>query len=51
VLSTALLLDHLGHPEAAARVTEAVGNEVATRTPGSTLSTDAIGDRLAAAVA
>jgi len=51
VLSTALLLDHLGHPEAAARVTEAVGAEVATRTPGSALSTDAIGDRLAAAVA
>ena len=51
VLSTALLLDHLGHPEAAARVTEAVGNEVATRAPGVALSTDAIGDRLAAAVA
>ncbi|MGI5244787.1 3-isopropylmalate dehydrogenase [Dactylosporangium sp. CA-139066] len=51
VLSTALLLDHLGHPEAAARVTEAVGAEVAARTPGAALSTDAIGDRLAAAVA
>ncbi|GAA3285191.1 MULTISPECIES: 3-isopropylmalate dehydrogenase [Dactylosporangium] len=51
VLSTALLLDHLGHPEAAAKVTEAVGNEVAARTPGSAISTEAIGDRLATAVA
>jgi hypothetical protein len=32
-------------------VTEAVGAEVATRTPGAPLSTDAVGDRLAAAVA
>jgi 3-isopropylmalate dehydrogenase len=51
VLSTALLLDHLGHPDAAAKVTAAVGAEVAARTPGSALSTDAIGDRLASAVA
>jgi len=51
VLSTALLLDHLGHPEAAAKVSEAVGAEVATRTPGSALSTNAIGDRLASSVA
>src|SRR6185295_8979253 len=51
VLSVALMLDHLGHPEAAARVSEAVGAEVAGRTPGSVLSTEAIGDRLAAAVA
>jgi 3-isopropylmalate dehydrogenase len=51
VLSAALLLDHLGLPEAAARVSEAVGVEVAARTPSSALSTEAIGDRLAAAVA
>ncbi len=51
VLSAALLLDHLGHPEAAAKVTEAVGAEVAARTPGSALSTEAVGDRLAEAVA
>jgi 3-isopropylmalate dehydrogenase len=51
VLSTALLLDHLGLPDAAAKVTSAVGAEVAIRTPGSALSTEAIGDRLAAAVA
>ncbi|WP_432843691.1 3-isopropylmalate dehydrogenase [Dactylosporangium sp. CA-092794] len=51
VLSAALLLEHLGHPEAAARVSDAVGAEVATRTAGSPLSTEAIGDRLAAAVA
>ncbi len=51
VLSAALLLDHLGHPEAAAKVTDAVGAEVAARTPGSALSTEAVGDRLAEAVA
>jgi 3-isopropylmalate dehydrogenase len=51
VLSTVLLLEHLGHPEAAARVSEAVGAEVAGRTPGTALSTDTIGDRIAAAVA
>lgn len=51
VLSAALLLDHLGHPEAAAKVTDAVGAEVAGRAPGSALSTEAIGDRLAEAVA
>ena len=33
VLSVALLLDHLGHPEAAQRVSEAVGAELAGRTP------------------
>jgi 3-isopropylmalate dehydrogenase len=46
----ALLLDHLGHPEAARRVTEAVGVELAGRTPGAPLRTDEVGDRLAAAV-
>jgi 3-isopropylmalate dehydrogenase len=50
VLSVALLLDHLGHPEAARRVTEAVGVELAGRTPGAPLRTDEVGDRLAAAV-
>ena len=34
VLSVALLLDHLGHPEASGRVAEAVAAELASRTPG-----------------
>jgi 3-isopropylmalate dehydrogenase len=50
VLSVALLLDHLGHPEAAQRVSAAVGAELAGRTPDGTLSTAEIGDRLAEAV-
>ncbi len=50
VLSVALLLDHLGHPEAAQRVTDAVAAELAGRTPGGALNTAEIGDRLAAAV-
>jgi 3-isopropylmalate dehydrogenase len=48
VLSVALLLDHLGHPEASRRVTEAVAAELVTRTPGTPLRTAEIGDRLAA---
>ncbi|AVT34788.1 MULTISPECIES: 3-isopropylmalate dehydrogenase [unclassified Plantactinospora] len=48
VLSTALLLDHLGHPDAARRVTEAVAAELASRGPGSARRTADIGDRLAA---
>jgi 3-isopropylmalate dehydrogenase len=51
VLSASLLLDHLGHPEAARRVSEAVAAELAGRTPGAALRTAEIGDRLAAAVA
>ena len=34
VLSVALMLDHLGHPEAARRVEQAVAAELAGRTPG-----------------
>ncbi len=49
VLSVALLLDHLGHPERAARVTEAVAAELAGRTPGQPLRTADVGDRLAEA--
>jgi 3-isopropylmalate dehydrogenase len=48
VLSAALLLDHLGHAEAATRVTEAVAAELATRTPGASRRTAEVGDRLAA---
>jgi 3-isopropylmalate dehydrogenase len=50
VLSVSLLLDHLGHPEAAHRVAEAVAAELAARTPGTALRTAEVGDRLAAAV-
>ena len=48
VLSAALLLEHLGHAEAAARVNAAVAAELASRTPGVTLRTEEVGDRLAA---
>ena len=48
VLSGALLLEHLGHTEAAHRVTEAVAAELAARTPGAPLRTADVGDRLAA---
>ena len=51
VLSVALLLDHLGHPEAARRVEAAVASELASRTPGAPVRTDEVGDRLAAQVA
>jgi 3-isopropylmalate dehydrogenase len=47
VLSVALLLDQLGHPEQARRVSEAVAAELAGRAPGQPLRTAEIGDRLA----
>lgn len=51
VLSVALLLAHLGHEAAAARVEAAVAQELATRTPGAAVRTVEVGDRIAAAVA
>jgi 3-isopropylmalate dehydrogenase len=51
VLSVALLLDHLGHPEQARRVEHAVATELAGRNQGVSLRTDDIGDRLASLVA
>ncbi len=48
VLSVALLLDHLGMPEAARRVEAAVAFDLATRQPNSAGRTSAVGDRLAA---
>ena len=48
MLSIALLLDHLGLPEAARRVEAAVAFDLATRQSGSVGRTSAIGDRLAA---
>ena len=51
VLSAALLLDHLGHPEAARRVEAAVAAELAARTAGAPLRTAEVGDRLASQLA
>nr|WP_218849485.1 3-isopropylmalate dehydrogenase [Nocardioides perillae] len=50
ILSAALLLDHLGHPEAAARVEAAVLADLAARTPGATRRTSEVGDAVAARV-
>jgi 3-isopropylmalate dehydrogenase len=50
ILSTALLLEHLGHPKAALRVQEAVASELTSRTPGAQLRTSEVGDRVATAV-
>jgi 3-isopropylmalate dehydrogenase len=47
VLSVSLLLDHLGHPEQARRVSGAVAAELAGRNPGKPLRTAEVGDRLA----
>jgi len=47
VLSVSLLLDHLGHADAAHRVAEAVAAELAGRNSGTPLRTAEIGDRLA----
>jgi 3-isopropylmalate dehydrogenase len=51
VLSTALLLDHLGLDEAARAVEDAVVAELAGRDPGATLRTAEVGDGIAARVA
>lgn len=50
VLSVAIMLDHLGHPEAARRVERAVAAELAGRTPARAIRTDEVGDRLASLV-
>jgi 3-isopropylmalate dehydrogenase len=47
VLSVALMLDHLGHPELARRVEQAVATELASRTPADAIRTAEVGDRLA----
>jgi 3-isopropylmalate dehydrogenase len=49
IMSVALLLDHLGHPELAGRVEQAVAAELSARTPGQPLRTAEVGDRVAAA--
>jgi 3-isopropylmalate dehydrogenase len=47
ILSAALLLEHIGQPEAAQAVSQAVGAELAGRTPGEALVTTTVGDRVA----
>ena len=51
ILSVALLLDHLGHADAAATVESAVLADLAARTPGATRRTSEVGDAIAARVA
>jgi 3-isopropylmalate dehydrogenase len=48
VLSVALLLDHLGRPELARKVTAAVAFDLSTRDPRGPVRTTDVGDRLAA---
>jgi 3-isopropylmalate dehydrogenase len=48
ILSASLLLDHLGHADAAAAVEAAVVDALAARTPGVTRRTSEIGDDVAA---
>ncbi|WP_370247098.1 3-isopropylmalate dehydrogenase [Nocardioides sp.] len=48
ILSVSLLLDHLGHTEAAAAVETAVIEDLAARTPGTTRTTPEVGDAIAA---
>ena len=50
ILSTALLLDHLGHPDAARAIDEAVYADLTSRVPGATRRTAEIGDAIAARV-
>ncbi|MDO5092691.1 MAG: 3-isopropylmalate dehydrogenase [Propionibacteriaceae bacterium] len=50
ISSAALLLDHLGRPELAQRVDDAVAADIAQRLPGPVL-THEVGDRIATAVA
>lgn len=47
ILSAALLLDHLGHPEAAASIEAAVGQDLAGRQAGPVRSTVEIGSEIA----
>jgi 3-isopropylmalate dehydrogenase len=51
VLSVAIMLDHLGHPEAARRVEQAVATELSRRTGAAALRTEEVGDRLASLAA
>jgi 3-isopropylmalate dehydrogenase len=50
ILSVALLLNHLGNPDAAARIETAVAKDLESRVAGTPSSTTMVGDRIAAAV-
>jgi 3-isopropylmalate dehydrogenase len=50
ILSVALLLDHCGHSDEAARIERAVIADIAARTSGQSRTTSEIGDAIAAAV-
>ena len=50
ILSASLLLDHLGHPEAAAVVEKAVIDDLAERVAGAPRATTEVGDAIAARV-
>ena len=50
ILSAGMLLDHLGHPEAAARIEAAVLADLTERVPGTTRRTSEVGDAIAARV-
>jgi 3-isopropylmalate dehydrogenase len=47
VLSVAIMLEQLGHAEAAQRIQQAVAAELSGRTPARALRTEEVGDRLA----
>jgi len=51
ILSTALLLEHLGFDEAARTVEQAVVDDLAAREPGTSRTTAEVGDAVAARVA
>ena len=51
ILSAGLLLDHLGHADAARALDEAVLADLAERVPGATRRTPEIGDAIAGRVA
>jgi 3-isopropylmalate dehydrogenase len=51
ILSTALLLEHLGFDAAARTVEQAVVDDLAAREPGSSRRTAEVGDAVAARVA
>jgi 3-isopropylmalate dehydrogenase len=51
ILSTSLLLDHLGYADAAAAVERAAIDDMAERLPGATRRTSEVGDAIAARVA
>ncbi|MFG1923593.1 3-isopropylmalate dehydrogenase [Cryptosporangium sp. NPDC048952] len=50
ILSVALLLEHLGHADEAARVESAVADDLAAREPGAPVRTSEVGDRIASRV-